>query len=155
MIFQGSSVSTIKQEKFTMKQETEQLLNTFIAEWKDSPEKSKDTFVHFKEYLSNKEGVILDFIARPGVTYSLRAVHKDQTEKELFVMVDVIEDVTRWLSICFYGDMITDVEEKGDFVPGGLLGEDAVCFDLEEQDEALVKYIEGRLDEAWVSASPK
>ncbi len=136
-----------------MKQETEQLLNTFIAEWKDSPEKNKDTFVHFKEYLSNKEGVILDFIARPGVTYSLRAVHKDQTEKELFVMVDVIEDVTRWLSVCFYGDMITDVEEKGDFVPGGLLGEDAVCFDLEEQDEALIKYIEGRLDEAWENAS--
>ena len=138
-----------------MKQETEQLMNTFIAEWKDSPEKNKDTFVHFKEYLSKKEGVILDFIARPGVTYSLRAVHKDQTEKELFVMVDVIEDVTRWLSVCFYGDMITDVEEKGDFVPGGLLGEDAVCFDLEEQDDALVKYIEDRLDEAWMNAAAK
>jgi len=138
-----------------MKQETEQLLNTFITEWKDSPEKNKDTFLHFKEYLSNKEGVILDFIARPGVTYSLRAVHKEQTEKELFVMVDVIEDVTRWLSICFYGDMITDPEEKGDFVPGGLLGADAVCFDLEKQDDALLKYIEGRLDEAWTNAAAK
>ena len=138
-----------------MKQETEQLLNTFITEWKDTPEKNKTTFLHFKDYLSSKEGVDLDFIARPGVTYSLRGVHKDQKEKDLFVMVDVIEDVTRWLSVCFYGDMITDPEEKGDFVPGGLLGEDAICFDLEEQDDILVKYIEARLDEAWASAAGK
>ena len=135
-----------------MNQETEQLLNTFITEWNDSPEKNRETFLHFKEYLGKKDGVSLDFIARPGVTYSLRAVHKSQTEKELFVMVDVIEDVTRWLSVCFYGDMITDPEEKGDFVPGGLMGEDAICFDLEEQDQALIKYIEERLDEAWTNA---
>ena len=68
-------------------------------------------------------------------------------------MVDVIEDVSRWLSVCFYGDMITDVEEKGDFVPGGLLGEDAVCFDLEEQNDKLVTYIEARLDEACSNAA--
>ena len=135
-----------------MNQETEQLLDTFITEWNDSPEKNKDTFLRFKEYLSKKDGVTLNFIARPGVTYSLRAVHKAQREKKLFVMVDVIEDVTRWLSVCFYGDMITDPGEKGDFVPGGLMGEDAICFDLEEQDQALIKYIEERLDEAWISA---
>lgn len=135
-----------------MNQETEQLLNTFITEWNDSPEKNRDTFLHFKEYLSKKDDVSLDFIARPGVTYSLRAVHKAQKEKELFVMVDVIEDTTRWLSVCFYGDMITDPDERGDFVPGGLMGEDAVCFDLEEQNQALTKYIEERLDEAWANA---
>jgi hypothetical protein len=135
-----------------MNQETEQLLDTFITEWNDSPEKNRDTFLRFKEYLSKKDGVTLNFIARPGVTYSLRAVHKAQREKKLFVMVDVIEDVTRWLSVCFYGDMITDPGEKGDFVPGGLMGEDAICFDLEEQDQALIKYIEERLDEAWISA---
>ncbi len=68
------------------------------------------------------------------------------------IMVDVIEDVTRWISICFYGDMISAPEEKGDFVPGGPMGEDAVCFDLEEQDNTLIKYIEERLDEAWANA---
>jgi hypothetical protein len=144
-----------KQNELMMKKETEQALNTFIAEWKDTAEKNKDTFLHFKDYLTNKEGVSLDFIARPGVTYSLRGVHKDQKEKDLFVMVDVIEDTTRWLSVCFFGDMITDPEERGDFVPGGLLGEDAVCFDLEEQDKTLVHYIEARLDEAWTSAAQK
>ncbi len=134
---------------------SEQALNAFIDEWQDTSETNKNTFLHFKNYLSSKDGVLLDFIARPGVTYSLRGVHKDQKEKELFVMVDVIEDTTRWLSICFYGDMIADPEERGDFVPGGLLGEDAVCFDLEEQDETLVKYIETRLDEACTYAASK
>lgn len=136
-----------------MNKKTEQELNIFIEEWKEAQGKNKETFLHFKEYLKRLEGVTLDFIARPGVTYSLRAVHADQKEKDLFVMVDVIEDVSRWLSICFYGDMITDPEEKGDFVPGGLLGEDALCFDLEEQDDGLVRYIETRLDEACQKAA--
>ncbi|MCK5227236.1 MAG: hypothetical protein KAJ60_08160 [Desulfobulbaceae bacterium] len=136
-----------------MREEKERELNTFIEEWKETPEKNREIFLHFREYLSKKEGVTLDFISRPGVTYSLRAVHADQKEKDLFVMVDVIEDVSRWLSICFYREMITDPEEKGDFVPGGLLGEDAVCFDLEERDEALIRYVEARLDEACQNAA--
>ena len=135
-----------------MREKTEQELNTFIKEWKETTGKNREVFLHFREYLSKKKGVTLDFIPRPGLTYSLRAVHKDQKEKGLFVMVDVIEGDPRWLSVCFYGEMITDPEEKGDFVPGGLLGEDAVCFDLEKQDEALIRYIEARLDEACQNA---
>ena len=136
-----------------MREEKERELNTFIEEWKETPEKNREIFLHFREYLSKKEGVTLDFISRPGVTYSLRAVHADQKEKDLFVMFDFIEDVSRWLSICVYREMITDPEEKGDFVPGGLLGEDAVCFDLEERDEALIRYVEARLDEACQNAA--
>ena len=136
-----------------MNEKTEQELNTFVEEWSEAENNNKETFIHFREYLSKKEGVVLDFIARPGVTYSLRAAHREQKEKDLFVMVDVIEDVSRWLSICFYGNMISDPDEKGDFVPGGLLGEDAVCFDLEEQNDALVRYIEERLDEAYQKAA--
>jgi hypothetical protein len=105
-------------------------------------------FLHFREYLRQKKGVTLEFLPRPGVTYSLRAVHAAQKKKGLFVMVDVIEDSPRWLSVCFYSEMITDPEEKGGFVPDGLLGEDAVCFDIEERDEDLIRYIEIRLDEA-------
>jgi len=133
-----------------MSNKTEQELNTFIEEWKVTADKNsnKVTFLRFKDHLAGLNGVTLDFIARPGVTYSLRAIHAEQTDKDLFVMVDVIEDVERWLSVCFYGDMISDPEEKGDRVPGGLLGEDAICFDLEDQDNALITYIEARLDEA-------
>ncbi len=135
-----------------MRNETDSELNDFIEDWKETPEKNRETFLHFREYLSGKEGVTLEFISRPGVTYSLRATHAAQKNRGLFVMVDVIEDDPRWLSICFYGEMIEDPGEKGDFVPEGLLGEDAICFDLPERDEALIRYIEIRLDEAWRNA---
>jgi len=127
-------------------------LNAFIEEWKETPEKNREVFLHLRKYLDQKEGVTLEFIPRPGVTYSLRAIHADQKKRGLFAMADVIEDDPRWLSVCFYGDMITDPEEKGDFVPEGLLGEDAICFNIEERDEELIRYIETRLDEACLSA---
>ena len=129
-----------------------QTLRAFIDEWKDTPERNRDVFLRLKEYLSSRPGVLLDFNPRPGLTYSLRAVHENQKDKELFVMVDVIEDEPRWLSVCFYGEMVTDPLEKGDFVPEGLLGEDAVCFDLERWDDDFIQYVETRLDEAYRNA---
>lgn len=136
-----------------MKTEAEKELNQFIEEWKDTPEQNKKAFLRLKSFLEDKDGAVLDFIPRAGVTYSLRAAHRNQTDKSLYVMVDVIEDDPRWLSICFYGDMITDPDEKGDFVPEGLLGDDAMCFDLEEWDEKGLAYIEARLGEAHESAA--
>lgn len=136
-----------------MGRETDSELNTFIDEWEETPEKNREVFTRLREYLGKKEGITLQFIARPGVTYSLRAAHTAQKKRSLFVMVDVIEDTPRWLSVCFYGEMITDPEEKGDVVPGGLLGEDAVCFDIAERDEERIRYIEVRLDEACRNAT--
>ena len=67
--------------RLNMNAKAEQELNTFIEEWKETPDKNKTTFSHFKDYLSKKEGVTLDFVSRPGVTYSLRAVHANQKKK--------------------------------------------------------------------------
>jgi hypothetical protein len=136
-----------------MNPETAKALNIFIAEWQASPERNKDVFIRLKNVSEAQDGATLDFIPRPGVTYSLRAVHANQKNRELFVMVDVIEDTPRWLSICFYADMIADPQEKGDFVPEGLLGEDAVCFDIESWDEALIRYVEARIQEACDNAA--
>jgi hypothetical protein len=70
-------------------------------------------------------------------------------------MLDVIDDDPdeRWLSICFYGDMITDPEEKGDLIPEGLLGEDGYCFDLDAWNEDDLTYLEKRLAEACASGA--
>ncbi len=132
--------------------ETEKALNEFLAEWQTSPERNRDVFIRLRDALTSQSGVNLDFVPRPGVTYSLRAVHANQTKRNLFVMVDVIEDDPRWLSVCFYGDMIADPEEKGDFVPEGLLGEDAVCFDIETWNETTIRYVEARIQEACGNA---
>lgn len=136
-----------------MNQEAMEALRQFIDEWQDTPEKNRKAFIDLKDYLAAKEGVTLDFKPRPGVTYSLRAVHANQTDKELFVMVDVIEDDPRWLSVCFYGAMISDPEEEGDFVPEGLLGEDAICFDIMENNDDQMQYVKARLDEAHSAAA--
>lgn len=128
-------------------------LETFIAGWKETEEQNKKAFLEFKEFLSGRDGVAIDFVPREGVTYSLRAAHRNQQDRSLFVMVDVIEDQPRWLSVCFYGEMVSDPEERGDFVPEGLLGEDAVCFDVETYDEGLQGYIKQRLAEALERAA--
>ncbi len=127
-------------------------MGDFLNQWEETSSQVKRIFLHYIDLLAGKSGVTLDFIARPGITYSLRAVHENQCNRELFVMVDVVDDVSRWISICFYHTMVTDPEEKGDWVPGGLLGEDALCFDVDTYDEALVHYLETRMEEAWQAA---
>ncbi len=128
-------------------------LEDFIKNWPDSPEKNKEIFIRLKDFLSAKSGMVFEYVPRDGLTYSLRAKHENQKNKPLFAMLDVIEDSPRWLSVCFYGELITDPDEAGDYVPEGLLGEDAICFDLEGFDEAAIKYVEDRLAEAYQSAS--
>jgi hypothetical protein len=129
-----------------------QELVTFVAEWAESPEQNKKAFIELKEHLESMAGVLLSFHPRTGLTYSLRAAHARQKDKPLFVMVDVIEDTPRWLSVCFYGDMISDPEERGDFVPGGLLGQDARCFDINQYSNEAVQSIKAKMDEAYAAA---
>ncbi|NLZ17894.1 MAG: hypothetical protein GX087_09220 [Desulfobulbaceae bacterium] len=127
-------------------------LNDFLASWQATTEGNKEAFISLQQHLDQMEGVQLQFISRPGITYSLRAKHPAQQQRELFVMVDVIEDEPRWLSVCFYQDLVSDPDEQGDFVPGGLLGEDAICFDMETASEKRLAYIRDRIDEACIKA---
>jgi hypothetical protein len=133
--------------------EGSQELESFVENWTETQEQNKKAFIRLKDYVSTLAGVHLDFISRPGVTHSLRANHKNQENRPLFVIMDVVEEQPRWLSVCFYSDTINDLEDRGVLVPKGLLGEDAICFDVEEYDETLVRYIEARFDEAHQQAA--
>ena len=132
-------------------------MSEFLEGWTNDPQDMKGAFIRLKERMSGKEHVTFTFISRPGVSYSLRAAMDNLGERErpLFVMIDIIDDdpENRWLSVCFYDDMVDDLDEKGDFVPGGLLGEDGLCFDLDEHDEALISYVGQRIDEAHANMS--
>ena len=128
-------------------------IDSFIRDWQDDPERIKEGFVYFKNLVESMDSTLFEFIQRQGLTYSLRVKHKEQQEKPLFVLIDVIEAEPRWLSICFYAELITDPEELGDFVPGGLLGEDAYCYDMEEYNSEMVGYLEARIQEAYVNAA--
>ena len=129
-------------------------LEDFINNWTETESKTRQAFIEIYEHLKTLEDTTLEFNARPKVSYSLRPRHNSQKKRSLFAMVDVIDDdpEERWLSVCFYGDMITDPEETGDLIPEGLLGEDGYCFDLYEYDKDEILYLKQRLSQAHENA---
>lgn len=130
-------------------------LDDFVAGWKTDKLNLRPAFLQYRDFLASLPGVTLDFKARPGISYSLRAKNAAQQQRELFVLVDVVDDEpeSRWLSVCFYADMITDPDEQGDFVPEGLMGEDAACFNLDDENPEMQAYIAARLKEAAENAA--
>jgi hypothetical protein len=123
-------------------------LDAFIAGWEACD--AKAAFLACRQALESVPGVTLGFKVRPGITYSLRGTHPAQQGRDLFALIDVIDDdpELRWLSVCFYDDLVTDADEQGDMVPGGLMGENARCFNVDEADEDLVAYVAERIREA-------
>lgn len=124
-------------------------LQAFLDGWSDTDNKPKQAFLELMEALRPSENLQFEFKARPGVSYSLRVRHRPSQSK-LLALMDIIDDdpEQRWLSVCFFADLIQDPEEKGDLIPGGLLGEDGYCFDLEVYDPHEVAYLQDRLQEA-------
>ncbi|MBF0301631.1 MAG: hypothetical protein HQK73_01195 [Desulfamplus sp.] len=130
-------------------------LKKLVREWQETESGTKRAFMEIMEHLQSMDNISFAFNARPGVSYSLRPKHNNQKERTLFAMADVIDDdpEQRWLSVCFYGDMINDPDEMGDLIPGGLLGSDGYCFDIDEYDESTIEYLKARLDEAYEHAA--
>jgi hypothetical protein len=128
-----------------------QNLNTFIDNWQEDELGLKTAFLSYFKDLKAMTDVDIEFNARPGISYSLRGLNKNGNGRPLFVMIDVIDDDPnqRWLSVCFYGDTITDPDEEGDLIPEGLLGDDGYCFDLVNADESVTAYVRKRIQEAY------
>lgn len=93
-------------------QQYQQEVAAFLQDWVETKENNKQGFERFYKQLQDKQKGSVEFHPRPGVTYSLRGMTAGKEAPVLYVMVDVIEDEPRWLSVCFYGAMITDPEEK-------------------------------------------
>jgi hypothetical protein len=129
-------------------------LQRFLDEWTNDAPGMKPVFQFLCDTLRANDGVRLEWVGRPGISYSLRARHENQKERPLFVLLDVIDDdpEQRWLSVCFYGDMITDPAGLGDLIPGGLPGSDGYCFDISDRDDRLREYVAARIREAYGNA---
>ena len=124
-------------------------LDAFLASWTEDENAVKPLFLSLYSLLQGLDGVELEYKGRPGVSHSLRALYPGRQDRPLFVLVDIIDDApeARWLSLCFYADLVTDPEELGDVVPGGLAGEDARCFDV-DAPEGMENFLLERLREA-------
>ena len=122
-------------------------LAAFIESWTDDQNGVKKAFLRLKTVLEGLQGATVNFIPRPPASYSLRA--EPHRGRPVIAMVDVAAlDGERFLSVCFYADTITDPEERGDLIPGGLLSQDGYCFDLDSGDDEAVDYLETRILEA-------
>ncbi|TKB24859.1 hypothetical protein FCL47_16600 [Desulfopila sp. IMCC35006] len=132
-----------------------QEIESFLQSWQGDKQPMREWFRQFYQQVSQMEGVGLTFVARPGVSYSIRPVHVNQAVRDKFAIVDVIDDDPneRWLSVCFYEDMITDPDGRGEIIPGGLSGSDGYCFDMYNNDEELGHYLLARLQEAATAAA--
>ena len=134
----------------------EAVLATFLKEWDEDDMGIRGLFATLHDHLQGMAGVELSFKGRPGISYSLRAKHSNQQKRDLFVLVDVIDDEPeeRWLSVCFYADsLLPEQVEEGDVVPGGLDGEDACCFDVGEAEEETEAFMKSCLDAACAFAA--
>lgn len=129
-------------------------LDALLNDWKDNDNQTRKAFTELVDHVNSLSDISLEFVSRPGVSYSFRPKHTAQTKRPLFAMVDVIDDDPddRWLSVCFYADLVTDPQEEGDHVPEGLLGEDACCFDLYEYDEQEMANLKEKITEAHNNA---
>lgn len=130
-------------------------IEEFVTGWIQGDEAMKNCFYELFSTVRDLKDVSLQFVARPGVSFSIRPKHENQKDRDLFAIIDVIDDnpEERWLSVCFYGDMITDTEERGEVIPGGLAGSDGYCFDIESQEDTTTEYVKARILEACKSAS--
>jgi len=132
-------------------------MSLLLEMWSKDQHNVKGIFIKLLEILSKHENAIFSFKSRPGVSHSLRAMVKkiDYGDPILFAIVDIIDDdpENRWLSVCFYNKMITDPEKAGNLLPKGLLGEDGYCFDLFEFDDAIISYIEQRINESYIKTT--
>jgi hypothetical protein len=127
-------------------------LEAFINDWTDDPNGVKSAFLRLKSVLESLEGATVSFVPRPPATFSLRA--EPSRGRPVIAMVDVASlDGERFLSVCFYADTITDPDERGDLIPGGLLSQDGYCFDLDNDDDEVVSYLEARILEAAATYS--
>lgn len=125
-------------------------LTAFLDSWRVDPLGVKPAVEKYIGDLLAVPDVRLDFKSRPGISYSVRAVNPRQQEREFFVLIDIVDDEPdeRWLSVCFYADTVSDPRELGDIVPDGLDGNDACCFNLDEDDAKMRGYIGERILEA-------
>lgn len=105
-------------------------LQAFIDGWQD--ESGCKALLLAIQNLAAELGLKTEYVGRPGVSHSLR-LGKAGSKRPFFALADVIDDdpSARWLSLCMYADVAADPDGRGDLVPGGLNGRDAVCFDLD------------------------
>lgn len=127
-------------------------LATYLEQWPADQAEIKKAFLELRQTAQGLLGVAESFVARPGISHSLRfdpAPKPAGRQRPVFFLIDVVEfEGQRFLSVCFYEDEINDPRELGNAIPQGLFQETGYCFDVEEYDPELMGYLGRRVREA-------
>ncbi|MFH1057108.1 MAG: hypothetical protein V1797_00345 [Pseudomonadota bacterium] len=132
-------------------------LDAYLEAWPADQAGLKKALVELRQAALALAKASEAFIARPGVSHSLRydlAPRPAGRARQVFFLVDVVEDAgVRFLSVCFYEDEVDDPEELGNAIPQGLFAETGYCFDVDGYDPEQMAYLLARLKVAHRSAS--
>lgn len=131
-------------------------LERFLAAWPPAQAGLKRALLTLREWATALPGAALSFVARPGVSHSLRFDLDPRPAgraRQVFFLVDVVDDGGElFLSVCFYEDEVSDPQELGNAIPQGLFMETGYCFDVDGYDDEQMAYLKARLAEAHQSA---
>jgi hypothetical protein len=128
----------------------------FMDQWPTGQAGLQAAYLQLKTWAEALPGTHTIFLARPGVSHSLRFDLQPRPagrQRPVFFLVDVVDDGgERFLSVCFYEDEVRDPQDLGNAIPQGLFKETGYCFDLEDDDPAFLAYLRERLAEAHAAA---
>ncbi len=134
-------------------------LQKFLNEWTVDPNNVKPLLMSLLEHTERLPEIRVRYKNRPGISHSVRLVNSSLPGGGFFALIDVVNDdpENRWLSVCFYADMVNDYAKKGDYIPGALGGADSICYSVEDP-AGFEDYLKEKINEAFVrsaSADPE
>jgi hypothetical protein len=131
-------------------------LKVFLTGWPQAQPGLKRAYLWLKERAQALPEATWSFLARPGVSHSLRfdlAPRPAGRARPVFFLVDVVGAAGElFLSVCFYEDEVSDPQDLGNAIPQGLFMETGYCFDVDDFDQEQLDYLGTRLKEAHASA---
>lgn len=121
----------------------------FLGNWSTDRNGVKAGCEALLSCMASLRGMTLACVHRPGISLSVRLLPAGN-EAKICALLDIIDDdpEARWLSVCFDASLITDSQGRGDFVPQGLQGADACCFDYDEDDQDYLAYLKEKFTES-------
>ena len=131
-------------------------LKQFLAAWPEDQQDLKQCLLELRDEALGINNSAGSFVSREGISHSLRFALEPVPagrERPVFFLTDAIDfEGSLMLSVCFYADEISDLEELGNEIPGALFSETGYCFDLEEYDADFMAYLKPRIHQAAESA---
>lgn len=121
-------------------------IDCFLRDWGLDSLEVKRLFSQLYKLLQGCPALTLHWDARPEVVYSLRAALKEAKSPGIsgdVALIDIIDDdpEERWLSIRLNAELIGCCHKEWEILPGGLSGHDALCIDVDENEEGLSDYL--------------